>query len=92
MIDIARYLIRQEKVDEVIAVVRRGPAEVKFDKKEMEYVIANLDQEALDTEIARVSQSWKRSTRTRKLLGLRLLEALPKAYPMYRIHVSVSNF
>lgn len=55
MMDIARYLIREQKVDEVIAVVRRGPAEVKFDKKEMEYVFANLDMAALDAEIARVT-------------------------------------
>lgn len=55
MMDIARYLIREAKVEEVIAVVRRGPAEVKFDKKEMEHVVANLDLAALDAEIARVA-------------------------------------
>lgn len=55
MLDIARWLIRDLKVSEVIAVVRRGPAEVKFDKKEMESVIANLDQKALEAEIARVA-------------------------------------
>lgn len=55
MLDIARWLIRQVKVDEVYAVARRGPAEVKFDKKEMEYVIANLDLAALDEELRRVA-------------------------------------
>ena len=55
MLDIARWLVRELKVDQVIAVVRRGPAEVKFDKKEMESVVANLDQKALDVEIARVT-------------------------------------
>ncbi len=55
MLDIARWLIRDVKVSDVIAVVRRGPAEVKFDKKEMESVIANLDQKALDAELARVT-------------------------------------
>src|SRR5512143_419897 len=39
MLDISRFFIQKIKVDEVIAVVRRGPAEVKFDKKEMEFVI-----------------------------------------------------
>lgn len=53
MMDIARYLIREQKVEEVIAVVRRGPAEVKFDKKEMEHVVANLDLAELDAEIGR---------------------------------------
>jgi ferredoxin--NADP+ reductase len=55
MMDIARYLIREAKVEEVIAVVRRGPAEIKFDKKETEHVIANLDLAVLDAEIARVT-------------------------------------
>jgi ferredoxin--NADP+ reductase len=55
MLDIARWLIRTVKVDEVYAVARRGPAEVKFDKKEMEYVIANLDLAALDEELKRVT-------------------------------------
>jgi ferredoxin--NADP+ reductase len=55
MLDIARWLIRDVKVDEVIAVARRGPAEVKFTKKEMESVARNLDLEALDDEIESVS-------------------------------------
>ena len=55
MLDIARWLIRTIKVDEVIAVARRGPAEVKFAKKEMESAIANLDLDALDEEIGRAT-------------------------------------
>jgi ferredoxin--NADP+ reductase len=54
MLDISHWLIRQLKVDEVVAVARRGPAEVKFDKAEMEYVAANLDVAALDCELERV--------------------------------------
>ena len=80
MVDIARYLIRQEKVDEVIAVVRRGPAEVKFDKKEMEYVIANLDQEALDKEITRVQPIMEAVEQDPEAARSTILEALPKAY------------
>ena len=80
MVDIARYLIRQEKVDEVIAVVRRGPAEVKFDKKEMEYVIANLDQDALDKEIARVRPIMEAVNQDPEAARAAILEALPKAY------------
>jgi ferredoxin--NADP+ reductase len=81
MIDIARYLIRQEQVDEVIAVVRRGPAEVKFDKKEMEYVIANLDLKALDREIERVRPIMEAVDQDPKAARITILEALPKAYP-----------
>jgi len=33
MLDITHYLAREKKVEEVIAIVRRGPAEVKFEKK-----------------------------------------------------------
>jgi ferredoxin--NADP+ reductase len=80
MIDIARYLIRQERVDEVIAVVRRGPAEVKFDKKEMEYVIANLDQEALGAEIDRVRPIMEAVNQDPEAARATILEALPKAY------------
>ncbi len=53
MMDIAHWAIRALKVDEVIAVARRGPAEVKFTKKEMEIVARNLDVAALDEELAR---------------------------------------
>ena len=80
MVDIARYLIRQERVDEVVAVVRRGPAEVKFDKKEMEYVIANLDQDALEAEIARVRPIMEAVGQDPEAAQTTILEALPKAY------------
>ena len=52
-IDIARWLIRDLKVDEVIPVARRGPAEVKFTRKEVESVASNLDVKALDNELER---------------------------------------
>lgn len=52
MMDIAHWLIDEKRVDEVVAVVRRGPAEVKFDKKELESIAANLDMDALKQEIS----------------------------------------
>ncbi len=55
MTDIAHYLISELRVAEVIAIARRGPAEVKFDKKELEHIIANLDLPAFDAEIERVA-------------------------------------
>ncbi|HWQ84697.1 MAG TPA: FAD-dependent oxidoreductase, partial [Anaerolineales bacterium] len=54
MMDIAHWLIREQQVDEVVAVARRGPAEVKFSKKEMENIARNLDLEHLDHEFERV--------------------------------------
>jgi len=54
MLDIAHWLVRDVQVDEVVAVVRRGPNDVKFTKKEMESVVRNLDLAALDAELERV--------------------------------------
>jgi ferredoxin/flavodoxin---NADP+ reductase len=54
MIDIAHWLIRYKKVAEVIAVARRGPIEVKFNKKELENVARNLDLADLEAELERV--------------------------------------
>jgi ferredoxin--NADP+ reductase len=79
MLDIARWMIREKKVDEVIAVVRRGPAEVKFDKKEMESVVANLDQTALDEEIARVAHVMTAIGQDVQAARDYILSALPKA-------------
>ncbi len=81
MLDIAHYLSRDVKVDEVIAMVRRGPVEVKFDKKEMEYVIDNLDQAALDAEIQRVTPIMQAVNQDPEAARASILEALPKALP-----------
>jgi ferredoxin--NADP+ reductase len=81
MLDITHYLTREEKVEEVIAIVRRGPAEIKFDKKEMEYVIGNLDQSALDAEIQRVSPIMKAVNQEPEAARASIMEALPKALP-----------
>jgi ferredoxin--NADP+ reductase len=81
MVDVSRYLLREQKVDEVIAVVRRGPAEVKFDKKEMEHVIAYIDQSALDAEMARCAPIMQAVGQDVAAAKAAILEALPKAEP-----------
>ena len=81
MLDIVHFLSREEKVDEVIAVVRRGPAEIKFDKKEMEYVIDSLDQAALDAEIQRVTRIMEAVHQDPVAARASIMEALPKALP-----------
>jgi len=78
-IDIGHWLIQDLKVDEVIAVARRGPAEVKFTKKEMEYVIANLDLEALDVELERVRGRMEEMGQDVQAAKKMILAALPKA-------------
>ncbi len=54
MIDIAHWLIRDKKVQEVIAVVRRGPAERKYNPKETHAVCSNIDKDALVREFTRI--------------------------------------
>jgi ferredoxin--NADP+ reductase len=81
MLDIARYLTRRLKVDEVVALVRRGPAEVKFDRKELEHVVANLDLEAFDREIERVAPQMQAIGQDPQAAKQAILDALPKAEP-----------
>jgi len=79
MLDLAHYLIRDCKVEEVIAVVRRGPAEVKFTRKEMETVAANLDLAALDAEFARVTPIMQAAGQDAVGAKAAFTDALPKA-------------
>ena len=55
MLDIVHWLSDQMKVDLVTTLVRRGPAEVKFGRAELGYVIGQLDIPALKTEVERVT-------------------------------------
>lgn len=55
MVDVARWLIRRVKVQEVMAVARRGPAEVKFTRQEFETIASNLDLKAFEEEMERVA-------------------------------------
>jgi ferredoxin--NADP+ reductase len=55
MVDIVNYCSNDLQVKEVTTIGRRGPADVKFSKKEMTYIINNLDREALNEEITRTA-------------------------------------
>lgn len=81
MTDVACWLIHERQVDEVIAVARRGPAEIKFDKKEMERIIANLDRAALDAEMARVAPAMEGIGQSPEAARAQILAALPHAEP-----------
>ena len=54
MVDISHWLVRFKQVDEVTAIARRGPAERKYNPKEIRAVCANIDQQALAKEFARI--------------------------------------
>jgi ferredoxin--NADP+ reductase len=79
MLDIAHWLTRDLKVDEIVAVVRRGPSEVKFSKKEMENVAANLDMAAFEREIERVRPVSDEVGQDVSEAREFILSALPKA-------------
>ena len=79
MMDIARWVIRDLKADEVVAVARRGPAEVKFTKKEMEHIAANLDVAALDAELERCRPFMEAVDQNAAASREYILSGLPKA-------------
>jgi ferredoxin--NADP+ reductase len=62
-IDIARWLLKDapaRETEEVIIVARRGPSEIKFDKKEIEYVDCHISREQLAAELERVRERCAR--------------------------------
>ena len=54
-LDIVHYLSSLSKVDQALAIIRRGPAEVKFDRRELEYVARSLDKDDMEKELQRVT-------------------------------------
>lgn len=56
MVDIAHWLIRYKKVERVTAIARRGPAERKYNPKEIRAVCSNMDVEGMKQEFERVRQ------------------------------------
>jgi ferredoxin--NADP+ reductase len=54
MVDISHWLIRYKKIEQVTAIVRRGPAERKYNPKEIRAVCANMDVGGITKEVARI--------------------------------------
>jgi ferredoxin--NADP+ reductase len=81
MLDIARYLSTQKQVEEIISVIRRGPAEVKFSKAELENIGTIIDLADLDEELARVTPVMRsvgqEPQEFKKFLEAGLVKALP---------------
>lgn len=92
MADVAHYLLKHTTIEEIRVVIRRGPGEVKFDKKEMEPIIAYLDQEAFEGEMSRVSQQMRSVGQDPQEAKERILAALPKACPKERDAALFFNF
>lgn len=83
MVDIARYLIRERKADEVISVVRRGPAEVNFTKEEFKHIVANLDLAAFEAELRRVLPALEAVHEGTDVGREKVLGALAKGDPKF---------
>ncbi|MFZ0532927.1 MAG: FAD-dependent oxidoreductase [Anaerolineales bacterium] len=81
MLDMAHWLIRDLKVDEVISVVRRGPSEVKFSKEELKIVVHNLDLAKLFSEIERARPIANEVGQNVDEAKDFILSALPKGLP-----------
>lgn len=81
MVDIARHLLHVQKVDEVIAVVRRGPAEVNFTKDEMKHLISYLDLNEFDREMERVRPAVEAIKQDLETGRHKVLDSLAKADP-----------
>ena len=62
MVDIARWLMVDQpgpKPEEVIVIARRGPFEVKFDRKEFDEIETCLDRKLFQDELSRVGEACK---------------------------------
>jgi ferredoxin--NADP+ reductase len=81
MVDIARHLLNEEKVDEVTAIVRRGPNEVNFTKDEMKHLISNLDLNEFDNEMGRVLPALQGINQDAEVGRHKVLDSLAKADP-----------
>lgn len=85
MMDITHWLLEDQGVDQVFAIARRGPSDVKFDRKEMESVIGSLDWAALEVEEARIRPTLESVQQTSVDFHARMLETakkgVPAAYP-----------
>jgi ferredoxin--NADP+ reductase len=84
MMDITRWLIEEKGVDSVIAVARRGPAEVKFDRKELESIVGYLDRKALEQELQRVMPIMQEIGQDTDSFRAMIQDAAKKAAPVMR--------
>ena len=81
MVDIARHLLDVQKVDEVTAIVRRGPGEVNFTKDEMKHLISYLDLHEFDNEMGRVLPALQAIHQDPEAGRHKVLDSLAKADP-----------
>jgi ferredoxin--NADP+ reductase len=81
MVDIAHWLIRYKKVREVTAIARRGPAERKYNPKEIRAVCDNIDQEDLSKEFSRIRPRLEAVGQNSDHLLSAMMEEMTKCEP-----------
>ena len=81
MVDIAHWLIRYKKVKEVTAIARRGPAERKYNPKEVRAVCDNIDQEDLSQEFSRIRPRLEAVGQNADHLMSAMMEEMTKCEP-----------
>ena len=91
MLDIAHWTIRDLKVDEVTAIVRRGPAEIKFTPKEFE-IVATWPWRPSKKRSNAAGRSWKPLGRTRMRPERLFSSRLPRRITRCRKRASISTF
>jgi len=84
MTDIVRYLLTLPHVEEITTVARRGLAEVKFDKRELEPIVGQLDIADFTEEVARISPAMRE-------IGQEPLEQAAKIEEVYTALPEKSN-
>lgn len=55
MVDITRWLVEKQGIQDVQVLVRRGSGEVKFDRLELAFIAHYIDLAALEAELKRIS-------------------------------------
>jgi ferredoxin/flavodoxin---NADP+ reductase len=81
MMDITHWLVEDKQVEEVISIARRGPAEVKFDKKELEILVNYIDQLALNNELNRVTPLMRSIGQDPDLFRKTIADVAVKGFP-----------
>ena len=81
MVDIARYLTHEEKVEEIIITARRGPGEVKFTQKEWLYIANNLDKPKFDQEMEKCKPIMETAHQDYEASYQSFFKSMHKAHP-----------
>ena len=81
MVDIAHWLIRYKKVQEVTSIARRGPAERKYNPKEIRAVCDNVDRDDLTKEFARIRSRLEAAGQNPDAIRSGMLDEMKKCEP-----------